>query len=44
LKVDFSKQKRPIAWSQLCHLDRSAAQWRDLRFPLPVLTNSKAAA
>jgi hypothetical protein len=24
--------------SQLCHLDRSAAQWRDLRFPLPVLT------
>ena len=28
--------KSALIPQQLCHLDRSAAQWRDLRFPLPV--------
>jgi hypothetical protein len=31
---NFSLWKRP---SSLCHLDRSEAQWRDLRFSGPVL-------
>jgi hypothetical protein len=34
----FSHGKSALIPQQLCHLDRSAAQWRDLRFPLPVRT------
>jgi hypothetical protein len=26
-------EKKPIVLKQTCHLDRSAAEWRDLRFP-----------
>jgi hypothetical protein len=33
-------RKTVITPQQLCHLDRSAAQWRDLRFLFPVLTQT----
>ena len=36
--------KKAVAPPQLCHLDRSEAQWRDLRFPLPVFTQTREAS
>ncbi len=35
----FSNDCRWRHWPPLCHLDRSAAQWRDLRFIPRVLTH-----
>jgi hypothetical protein len=34
-------EKKAFEWPQLCHLDRSVAQWRDRRFSLLIVEIEK---